>query len=179
MAPLLLALLVACTPEEIALRDELGNEESFAALNKSQEANVWLFFSPECPLCINYVPTFRDMLAEWQGDSVMFRAVVSGTYYDASDMQAFRQKQQIELPVYFDPSHKLRKAYRASITPEVLLVDREGKMLYRGAIDNWAISLGKKRLKVSEHYLRDAVDQFLAGKKIETTRTQAIGCFIE
>ena len=83
------------------------------------------------------------------------------------------------MEMLFDPDFKLAHYYGATTTPEAVFIDKNGKLLYKGAIDNWAISLGKKRLEATAHYLRDAVENHLSGNVIDPKETKPVGCFIE
>ena len=75
-------------------------------------------------------------------------------------------------------AHKLADATGATITPEAVVVGQSGKVLYRGRIDNLYAGLGKPRRQVTEHNLRQALDEVLAGKTVTHPQTQAIGCYI-
>ena len=105
--------------------------------------------------------------------------VVSGDFYSVSEVKIFLLKYKMDMPVIMDPEFLLARHYGAEITPEVHLLDREGNAVYRGAIDNWAISLGQKRPKVTRHYLADAVEAHLSGGNIDPAKTDAVGCYIE
>jgi hypothetical protein len=59
------------------------------------------------------------------------------------------------------------------------VMDGSGKLIYQGLLDNWAISLGKKRKHASEHYLADALEAIKNGNDPEVSFTKAVGCIIE
>ena len=66
----------------------------------------------------------------------------------------------------------------ASVTPTAVVVGAGGQIRYRGRIDNLYAALGKTRQKVTEHYLRDALDAVLAHGPVPVRETPAIGCHI-
>ena len=70
---------------------------------------------------------------------------------------------------------KLARAFGATHTPHVFVFNAEGKLVYRGAIDDDA----KNPDKVEETYLADALDACLAGKPVKTTSSKALGCSIK
>ena len=87
-----------------------------------------------------------------------------------------------KLPVersYFDPDYHFRDYCTATITPEAFVIDWAGNIKYSGAIDNWAITLGKQRQVISEHYVQDALSELLEGDKVSQVKTRAVGCIIE
>ncbi|MBP8250143.1 MAG: hypothetical protein KAX72_08570, partial [Chitinophagales bacterium] len=79
----------------------------------------------------------------------------------------------------FDEQSSLVNQLQASITPESFIVDNKGKVVYSGAIDNWAVDLGQKRQVITEFYVRDVLYALLSGSKIPYHKTTAVGCYIE
>ncbi len=75
-----------------------------------------------------------------------------------------------------DPRQELLKKVKATVTPEAVVVDGHGKVLYLGRIDDWYEDFGKQRYSATTHELRDALDEILAGKKVTTPVTKAVGC---
>lgn len=148
-------------------------------LIQSKEGIVLLFLSPECPLCQNYAPKFDEIWQICSENNLELIGVVSGRFYERSEILKYKLKYGIEFPILLDPDFHLSKNFNATITPEVFLFDQNFQNLYSGAIDNWAISLGQKRLKASEHYLIDALENFRMGNSIFPNKTKAVGCFIE
>jgi hypothetical protein len=82
------------------------------------------------------------------------------------------------IPTALDTSRAIAKRAKASVTPEAVVVDRAGKIRYRGRIDNFYAALGKPRREVTEHDVRDALDALLAGRSVSKPETEALGCFI-
>jgi hypothetical protein len=70
------------------------------------------------------------------------------------------------------PPASLAKALGAQTTPEAFLFDAEGKLVYRGAVDEG----GEKPARL---YLRDALEAVLAGKPVAVPRTLGNGCEIK
>jgi len=146
---------------------------------KQNELSVLLFLSPECPLCQNYAPTIQKIQNTFSDKHVSFYGIVSGEFYSREDILKYKLKYGLDLPILLDPEIKLADHFNASITPEVVVLTNNTDVIYTGAIDNWAISLGQKRLQASAHYLNDALSNYLNGKKIAPMKTKAVGCFIE
>ena len=61
------------------------------------------------------------------------------------------------------------------MTPHVFVLDRERRIAYMGKIDDQLAD----ESKVTESFLRSAVDALLAGKAPEVAETRQIGCAIE
>lgn len=176
----LLLVLTGCQTanwDELQLRN-LQNDP-VALSDYAQQQTVFIFLSPECPLCQNYSVKINELVKEHTSDSLQFVGVVSGTFYPKEQIRRYLIKYEMELPVFLDPEFKLAKALDAEITPEVFYTAPGGEVLYSGAIDDWAISLGQKRINVQNDYLRDAVVAYQNRSPIDPKRTKAVGCFIE
>lgn len=144
-----------------------------------RKLTVLYFISPDCPLCRGYSLTFRALSEKYKNSDVFFAGIVPGTFYSNEEIDLFRIKYQIPFDIYIDDSKKLTHQLKAGITPEVFLLNETGAVIYSGKIDDWAEATGVHKQVVTQHYLSDAIDAFLNGKKINTARTKAVGCIIE
>jgi hypothetical protein len=76
-----------------------------------------------------------------------------------------------------DHTWEVTRHLKALTTAEVFLLDGDGRLRYRGAIDDqYGIRFSKPAPR--RHYLRNALDQLLAGEDIETTGTLAESCYL-
>jgi hypothetical protein len=64
--------------------------------------------------------------------------------------------------------------YGAQTTPHAFLIDRQGILRYRGAVDNVSF----RERKPTRFYLQEAVEALLAGQLPEVTEVQPFGCTI-
>ena len=141
---------------------------------------VYAFLSPECPLSENYTRTLMRFQDSLQDAGVTFYYVFPGIFYPKQQIQVFAENYGLPLNrLLYDQAYLLRDYCAASTTPEVFLIDTEGEVHYSGAIDNWAITLGKQRQVISAHYLGDAIREVLQGKEVSLSKTRAVGCIIE
>jgi ABC-type uncharacterized transport system ATPase subunit len=67
---------------------------------------------------------------------------------------------------------------KGTVTPEVILMNQQGEVIYRGAIDDWVSDLGKKKLVVSNEYLKTAIKQYLQNQTVSIKSVEPIGCLI-
>jgi len=140
---------------------------------------VFIFLSPECPLCKSYSLRINELQQEFENDTIHFLGVVAGNFYPIEQIKHYLVKHRMKITLLLDPDFELTKALNASITPEVFVTKPGGKVVYSGAIDDWAIDLGQKRLQPNAHYLRNALISLQGNKPIVPEKTKAIGCFIE
>lgn len=154
--------------QKISLKEQMG-----------ERGLVLFFYSPDCPLCINYTKTLRELMQEFGAGQFGFIAVYPDTFYTESEIASFMNDYQLSMPVILDSQKKLTDATGAEVTPEAVVLDHDGKILYKGAIDNWAYAEGKKRPSATQFYLLDALSAISEGKQPEPAITKATGCIIE
>lgn len=76
-----------------------------------------------------------------------------------------------------DSAGSMGRAYRAVVTPHMFIVEPKGELVYSGAIsDNPTMSASEAR--ASRNYVRAALDDLAAGRKIATPSTRPFGCTI-
>ena len=73
-----------------------------------------------------------------------------------------------------DDSQKIGREYGAVATPTFFVLDKERKIRYMGSLDDNI----DDEAKATKPYVRDAVQQLLAGKPVEIEETRATGCGI-
>lgn len=118
------------------------------------------------------------MHEEYADQGVKFQGVYTSPVIRKREIKNFHEKYKIPFPGEIDKGYSLANRWDTTVTPEVVMTSPIGQILYQGAIDNWYYALGKNRPEPTEHYLKDALDAFLAGKTIEKKRTEAVGCLI-
>lgn len=141
---------------------------------------VLVFLAPECPLCLTYVPVLRDLHAQARTQpDTRFVGVFSGKNSDLKEIRQFQQEQDLPFPLITDPDREIATHLGATITPEVVVLGRNGKKIYQGRIDNRAYSLGKKRRVITAHDLHDVLKSLQSGIVPPFRKTEAVGCFLE
>lgn len=174
-------LLCACESghelKRIRLQSLQGESERIDPTKSA--LTIIYFLSPECPLCVNYSQTMSELHNSFGNDSVKFYGVFSSNYYSSEEVETYQTRYGLNFQLFLDEKNQLATALGASVTPEVFVLNRDGKIVYSGMIDNWVNELGKKKFRASEHYLKNALEARLAGKSINPKHTEPIGCLIE
>ena len=140
--------------------------------------NLFVFLSPECPLCKNYTTVLNKISQDFSLDSFVIIGIVSGKSYSPEEVNSFKKEFLVNFQLFIDPAKKLTNYLEATITPEVVLMSERGKLIYRGAIDDWVTDLGKKKLKPEKEYLRLAITQYINHQPISIKKTKPKGCYI-
>ncbi|MGM9475313.1 redoxin domain-containing protein [Pedobacter sp. GSP4] len=164
--------LISATKIKTIKLINLNGKEGHLNLEK---AVVIVFLSPECPLCKNYLPGLVKL--QNANKQLNFYGIIPGTSYSLKDINQLKNEYGINFSLLTDPNKQLAKYLGAATTPEVFLINKMGAITYSGLIDNWAISLGQKRLVITEKYLEQAIKDQVNGKQI-FKKTIPVGCLI-
>lgn len=144
----------------------------------NKAATVLFFVLPDCPISNAYAPEIQRIATEYGAKNVASYIV----YVDRDLTVADAQKHALDYgwtsPVVCDKRGELVKMTGVRVAPEVAVLGPDGKLRYRGRIDNLYADYGKRRAQPTERDLRDALDAVLAGKPAPKETTKAIGCYI-
>ena len=141
------------------------------------KATVVCFLGAECPLARLYGPKLNEMQAAYAAQGVQFIGVNSNQQDSLEDVKEYVERYEISFPMAKDYNNEVADRFHAVRTPEVFVLDQQLTVRYRGRIDNQYLP-GISRAETTTHDLKNALDQLLAGKPIEVSKTKPNGCFI-
>jgi thiol-disulfide isomerase/thioredoxin len=165
------------SPSEIAQAKLTAVGKKRKEIFFSSPLSVFVLLSPECPLCKNYSTVLNKINGQFSGDLSVY-GIVPGKAYSAKEISKFIKDYKINFPVYVDSKKELTTYIKGTVTPEVILMNQQGEVIYRGAIDDWVSDLGKKKLVVSNEYLKTAIKQYLQNQTVSIKSVEPIGCLI-
>jgi len=111
-------------------------------------------------------------LVQWGGEVVLLSIAANRNESIQSVEEAAKTR---NLPtVLIDAEHVVADLYEAVTTPHAFVVDREGILRYRGAVDDVTF----RQRKATRFFLEEAVEALLDGRLPELTETPAYGCTI-
>ena len=101
-------------------------------------------------------------------------------YITDAEENAYLEKMHADpTAVLMDPQGKLGRLYDAKTTPEMYVINPEGKLIYEGAIDNRPTP-DESDIKGADNYLSDALTEAMAGKQVaEKSYTRSYGCSVK
>lgn len=184
--PLAAALLAGALPAlagpqigapapNFTLRTVDGKTFSLAEAVRSHKAVVVMFIATKCPYSNAYNDRMRDMAAAYAKQGILFAGINSNKSEPADEVVAHAKQHGLAFPLMKDPDNKVADLYDARHTPEIFVVDPEGKLRYHGRIDeNY-----EDASRVTSPDLKNALDSLLAGRQIARTETKAFGCTIK
>lgn len=172
----MLVFLAPLAIASITVKDIDGVARSVPAGNAS--ATVLIFVGVDCPIANRMAPEIARIVKDYSSRQVTSYLVYPETSLKPNDVRAHLAEYGIAAPALIDRKHVLVRAYKPSVTPQAIVVGRDGKVRYSGRINDLYEEHGKIKLKPTRNDLRVALDEFLAGKPVSVPVTQTVGCFI-
>lgn len=145
---------------------------------KDKGATVLIFITTDCPVANKTAPEIQRIIKEYSTKGVAFLLVHVDP--DVTDEAARKHAQDYgyHCTIVADRKHELVKLAGATVTPEAAVLSPEGKLLYRGRVNNLQEDYGKKRVQLTSNDLREALDAVLAHQPVPHPLTKSIGCYI-
>lgn len=141
--------------------------------------SLYVFLAPECPLSENYTLTINQLQAQFADSGLRFYAVISGQLFDSAAIGFYANRFPLGLPLLVDTGYYFSDQFKATTTPEAVLLNEKSEVVYQGAIDNWATALTQLTSAPTSNYLKDAINSVLKKQAVKISKTKAVGCFIE
>jgi hypothetical protein len=143
------------------------------------KANVLFFITNDCPIANSYAPEIARICGSYQPQGINCSLIyVDGSLSDSAASKHAQEYKHGDYPRIVDRRHELVKATGVTITPEVAVINRMGKIIYRGRIDDSYAGLAEPRRPAKSFDLRDAIDDVISGKPVSVPETKALGCYI-
>lgn len=100
-------------------------------------------------------------------------------YLDAAGVRAWKARVHAEpADVVLDPSGILGHVYDARTTPDMFVIDRNGRLAYAGAIDD-KVSTNPADARTSHNYVAAALTSVQAGRAPDPAITKSYGCSVK
>jgi Redoxin len=159
------------------LTDLSGNEVRWSS-SPDTRAVVFVFTGVECPIANRAQPELTRLAREFTPE-VTFVAVYPNASEDAAMIRRHRTTFELPPEAYRDPRQHLAKTLGATVTPEVVALAVDGRLIYRGRVNDQFAGLGLGRPAPTRHDLKDALRDFIEGKLPSGIVTSAAGCRIQ
>lgn len=168
------SLTVAADP--ILLTDLEGAETNPLEVG-DKKAVVLFFISPYCPTSNTFAPYMKEIAEAFAGDFTFYSVHPDPSVTEADQAQ-HATMMEVSHPVLNDGEQTLAKLLGASTTPEVFVIDANGKTLYEGRINNLYLGPTQKQQEPTSHDLRDALTSISKGEPVAVPKTEAVGCSV-
>src|SRR5512133_321818 len=175
---------VGAAAPDFSLSDASGKTHSLSEYKGKYVVLEW--FNPECPFVKKHYGSdnMQKLQKEYTDKGVVWLTIDSnapGTEGNLTPEEAQKiatSWKTHETALLLDPEGNAGRAYGAKNTPNMVIINSEGKIIYRGAIDSKATP-NPSDIPSSTNYVKAALDQSLSGKSVSTPETKPYGCSVK
>ncbi|WP_207510886.1 thioredoxin family protein [Longitalea luteola] len=161
------------------LKDISGKE---VTLNEAKKENglLVMFSCNTCPVVINNQTRTREIcqFASKQNIGVVLLNSNEANRKSSESlaaMQEYAKGQGYNWYYAEDKNNELADAFGATRTPECFLFDKNGKLVYHGAIDDSPSDAAG----VTRVHLKEAMNEVVSGKEVSVKQSRSVGCSIK
>lgn len=166
---IIFSLLIASCQSKTAT-----NDSTEQAILSSNPYTVYVTYSNDCPFCIRYTQTLREIR-----DSLPLNWGFKLLKVNSKENWDFDWSVSISNDMVDDEDRVYCNLFDLDVYPEAVIADSSGRVLYKGAIDDRAHAIGLSKPKLRHSYLKDAIIAVETGETVNPKKTKAVGCFIE
>jgi len=138
--------------------------------------------NPECPFVQRHynLKTMTSLADKNKDKGVVWLGIATGNTADAGKIKSFAEKNSVDHPILLDPDGTVGMAYGAKKTPQLFIIDKDGKLAYAGGIDNKEI--GDPQAPLADgtvNYVDKALTELQNGQPVSQPETAAYGCTVK
>jgi hypothetical protein len=148
----------------------------FSETNARAKALVFIFILPDCPISNSYAPELKRICRGFP--QIEFYLVYADPDIAVAEARQHSKDYDFGFPGLLDPAHELVRKSGVTRTPEAAVFSLEGKLLYRGRIDDCYLDFGKKRDHAGQRDLENALSAILKNQPARWPDAPPIGCYI-
>jgi peroxiredoxin len=142
-------------------------------------------YNSDCPFCNNHYKTgaMQELEKDMAAKGVVWLIVNSVNPNNPSHRTPDQAKQEladkkiVATAWIDDSSGTVGHLYDMKTTPDMYVIDKNGVLVYDGAIDNKPDPQHDPR--TARNYVREAVDALMAGKPVPVAQTKPYGCSVK
>jgi peroxiredoxin len=162
---------------DFVLDDAKGNRHALYSDAGDAIGTVLAFTSVDCPIAKLYAPRLARLHQEYREEGIRFLGINPNFQDKPEEIRERATKVGVGFPILCDPLQVITRALEVTRTTEVLFLDENFRLLYRGALDD-QYGLGTQKPHPHHEYLIEALEAHIAQEDIEVAETEAPGCLI-
>ena len=178
------AARVGGTAPAFTATDSNGHQHSLAQYKGKFVVLEW--HNQGCPYTKKHYDSgnMQRLQKYWTGKGVIWLTVISSAPgeqgYVTSEQEDDYVKKMKAAPtaVLLDPKGDLGHLYGAKTTPQMFVIDPQGKLVYDGAIDNRPTT-DQSDIAGATNYVTAALEQATAGKPVAMATSRPYGCSVK
>ncbi len=144
-----------------------------------EKGTALIFTCNECPFSVGYEDRLIALAKKYQSRGIGFvainpndPAIVPGDGFEQMVTRA--KKKKFHYPYVVDTTQATAAAYGARVTPHIFLLDADGKLVYRGRVDD-----SVKENEVTSRDFELAMQALVNGRPVPVSETKAFGCSVK
>jgi peroxiredoxin len=163
---------------QFTLTDQTGKEVKLS--DYAGKIVVLEWFNEQCPFVVKFYKDghMNKFASELAAKDVVWLAVNSSNFATNDTNKKVAGEWSINRPILNDASGAVGNAYGAKTTPHMYVINKDGVLAYAGAIDDKR-STNSGDIDGAKNYVKQAVNQLLAGQSVSEPETQAYGCSVK
>jgi peroxiredoxin len=169
---------------EFTLTDSNGKSHNLSDFKGKFVVLEWL--NHGCPFVKKHYDggNMQGLQKEFTGKDVVWLSIVSSAPGKQGHMspeetnKTKEEKGSAATAILNDEDGTVGKLYDAKVTPELYVINPEGTLIYMGAIDDKK-SVEPADVAGAKNYVKQALDEAVAGKPVSEPTTTAYGCGIK
>lgn len=160
------------------LKDQSGKDVSLSDYKGKIVVLEW--FNDGCPYVVKFYGNgkMNEWATAYKAKDVVWLAINSTSSSTQEHNAKVATDWKIERPVLNDSDTKVAKMYGATNTPHMYVIDAEGKLAYKGAIDDKPTAEAGD-IEGATNYVAKAIDELQANTAVSTPETKAYGCSVK
>lgn len=161
---------------DFELKDDTGKAHKLSDYKGKMVVLEWT--RPACPYVErHYEAGTMTKTQAAIGDDVVWLAIDSSQDVTVEHTMEAKKEWSFDHPVLQNPEGDVGKLYEAKTTPHMYVIDKEGVLRYKGAIDD--DERGKKKAEERTNYVTQAVQALQKGEEVPTKETKPYGCSVK
>ena len=169
---------------DFTLNDSNGKSHKLSDFKGKFVVLEWL--NHGCPFVRKHYDggNMQKLQKEYTGKDVVWLSIVSSAPGKQGNMtpdetnKTKGEKGSAATAVLLDGDGKVGRLYNAKVTPELYVINSEGVLVYMGAIDDIK-SVDPADIAGAKNYVKQALDEAMAGKEVSEPVTTAYGCSVK
>jgi len=150
-----------------------GSEVDLASTAAAHDLTIVLWIATECPYSNACNEDYQAIYDMYGDQGVELLAINSNSTEPADEVKRHTTEHGFTFPVLDDPGNEVADAFGASFTPELWIVDSEGKAVFHGGL------IAPRNDKSIQADFHAAMKALLKGEKPPKDSTRAFGCTIK
>jgi peroxiredoxin len=121
---------------------------------------------------------------EWTAKGVVWLSVLSSAPGQQGNVTPYEENAYLQqmhaapTAAILDPSGTIGRLYDAKTTPDMFVIDPQGKLVYEGAIDDQPTP-DPANIKNAKNYVSAALEASMAGRAVAVPVTRSYGCSVK